>query len=100
MNNRTENTQVLKHPRRKLTPQQVQRSLIAKRRQTLIRKSDELRRLGARVHLVIETTDRYHVYSSESSESWPPTADRLEKNYPIPLKYGPDCFTTRSSSGH
>ncbi|KAH6869638.1 hypothetical protein B0T10DRAFT_418299 [Thelonectria olida] len=74
---------------RKLTPAQLKRTLTNKRCKTLIGKSDQLSKLGARVYMVIEVNSRYHVYSSESSESWPPTEASLERNYPVPIRYRP-----------
>ncbi|KAL6409087.1 hypothetical protein AUP68_05456 [Ilyonectria robusta] len=74
---------------RKLSPAQLQRTLRYKRCKTLISKSDQLSKLGARVYMVAEVNGRYHVYSSESSESWPPTEASLEKNYPLPILYKP-----------
>ncbi|CVL13579.1 uncharacterized protein FPRN_06968 [Fusarium proliferatum] len=99
MSTDTQHTKLPAPTRRRPTAQQMRRGLIAKRRLTLIRKCEELRKLGARVYLVMETSSRYHVYSSESSDSWPPTADRLEKNYPVPLQYSPECLAPKMSSG-
>jgi hypothetical protein len=62
---------------RKLTTAQLQRTLKHKRCKTLISKSDQLVKLGARVYMVAEVNGRYHVYSSESSDSWPPTEASL-----------------------
>ncbi|KAF4497721.1 hypothetical protein FAGAP_6117 [Fusarium agapanthi] len=75
--------------KRKFSPAQLQRTLRHKRCKTLISKSDQLRKLGARVYTVVEVNGRYHVYSSESSDSWPPTEGSLSKNYPVPLRYRP-----------
>ncbi|SPJ72395.1 uncharacterized protein FTOL_02123 [Fusarium torulosum] len=74
---------------RKLTTAQLQRTLKHKRCKTLISKSDQLVKLGARVYMVAEVNGRYHVYSSESSDSWPPTEASLSKNYPVPIRYRP-----------
>jgi hypothetical protein len=63
--------------KRKFSPAQLQRTLRHKRCKTLISKSDQLRKLGARVYTVVEVNGRYHVYSSESSDSWPPTEGSL-----------------------
>jgi hypothetical protein len=62
---------------RKLASAQLQRTLRHKRCKTLIGKSDQLVKLGARVYMVAEVNGRYHIYSSESSESWPPTEASL-----------------------
>lgn len=62
---------------RKFSPAQLRRNLRTKRCKTLINKGDQLCGLGARVYMVIEVNDRYHVYASESSESWPPTEASL-----------------------
>ncbi|KAG5760516.1 hypothetical protein H9Q72_011374 [Fusarium xylarioides] len=75
--------------KRKFSPAQLQRTLRHKRCKTLISKSDQLRKLGARVYTVIEVNGRYHVYSSESSDSWPLNEGSLSKNYPVPLRYWP-----------
>jgi hypothetical protein len=91
---------------RKLTNAQLQRTLKHKRCKTLISKSDQLVKLGARVYMVAEVNGRYHVYSSESSDSWPPTEASLvsarlpmyqddmliqlqSRNYPVPIRYRP-----------
>jgi hypothetical protein len=92
---------------RKLASTQLQRTLRHKRCKTLIGKSDQLVKLGARVYMVAEVNGRYHVYSSESSDSWPPTeaslvsvhtttdlasdiyADVQSRNYPVPIRYSP-----------
>jgi hypothetical protein len=78
-----------------------------KRCKTLIGKSDQLVKLGARIYMVAEVNGRYHVYSSESSDSWPPTEASLvsthgnielvtctyakvqSRNYPVPIRYSP-----------
>ncbi|KAK7591918.1 hypothetical protein V3481_006555 [Fusarium oxysporum f. sp. vasinfectum] len=67
--------------KRKFSPAQLQRTLRHKRCKTLISKSDQLRKLGARVYTVVEVNGRYHVYSSESSDSWPPTEGSLMKEF-------------------
>lgn len=61
----------------KRTPAQVRHTLRNKRCKTLINKSDQLSKLGVRVYVVAEVNGRYHVYSSESSATWPPTEASL-----------------------
>jgi hypothetical protein len=77
-------SKITKPAPRKLNTAQLQRTLKHKRCKTLISKSDQLVKLGARVYMVAEVNGRYHVYSSESSDSWPPTeASLVSARFPM-----------------
>ncbi|TLD03796.1 uncharacterized protein PgNI_11628 [Pyricularia grisea] len=48
-----------------------------KRLQTIFKKSDILREEGIQIYIVIKQNSHYHIYTSEKTESWPPSPKSL-----------------------
>ncbi|KAH7012318.1 hypothetical protein B0J12DRAFT_690606 [Macrophomina phaseolina] len=67
----------------------VSKERFRKRKESLLRKGDELRRLcQAEVHILLRYHGRYYVYTSDEKTMWPSHED-IAKCYPVPVTKTP-----------